>query len=313
MYKQKRIYAFGIKQPIVQGQYYYYLRTKTDHSLVFCETTNDEITVDKWLRARKKIFNKYIPTQYMQYGNKAYGFSTSAIYSGSSLENIRPAQLFCPLHRKIQPKMKPVKCGGEIEITKGVYLNTIFPDFICSPSACIPEYRWIIRDVAMSVIDYGSGKFENYQFNNAGFYYISVFPKSGGQECTPCVIKVSVTQKDADTCKCGYYGIDRIRISGVPQYDLAGIKGVVCGDTKKLAKRKLYTFHAPLYLCDPADECSTTYRYVIKNAAGGIVASGINDSITHSFNAIGNYTISFTPICGGNECRSCEIKLSITN
>ncbi len=101
------------------------------------------------------------------------------------------------------------------------------------------------------------------------------------------------------------------------QIDLYDNKSVACGKTLYMNQSGNYTFTAPVYQCS-SEDCQVTYKWHIDYMENGqnIHQDGIGNQFSYNLNA-GNsihhnrtYHVSFTPVCGGKECKPCSITVS---
>jgi uncharacterized repeat protein (TIGR01451 family) len=84
---------------------------------------------------------------------------------------------------------------------------------------------------------------------------------------------------------------------------------IKCGNEIQLKPSYSYSFTAPNYVCSPSN-CAVSYTWSIEYA-GVSIQSGVGKTFSYSFLGSGNYKIIFTPICGGNRCKPCEIYVNI--
>ncbi|MFB2118753.1 hypothetical protein [Parapedobacter sp. 2B3] len=84
---------------------------------------------------------------------------------------------------------------------------------------------------------------------------------------------------------------------------------VDCGDKIRLRRHKTYVFNAPAYACAP-EGCEVSFQWQITRP-DGTTLSGSGSSVSHYFDWVGRYHITFTPICGGQQCDPCTITVDI--
>ncbi|HHB52291.1 MAG TPA: hypothetical protein ENK75_04520 [Saprospiraceae bacterium] len=116
------------------------------------------------------------------------------------------------------------------------------------------------------------------------------------------------------TCDCGDWKTDSIHISEIlhdePNPDTEQFSAdLKCSEKVKLLNNHSYQFTAPLYTCNP-ENCDAEFKWSILNSAGQNT-QGSGSSFNYTFNQLGNYEVTFTPICGGKECKPCTIMVSV--
>lgn len=81
---------------------------------------------------------------------------------------------------------------------------------------------------------------------------------------------------------------------------------IECGGSVKLKPSASYHFTPPVYICNPSD-CDVTYEWQVQILDTNQVIGGVGNSFDFTFEDAGKYKVTFTPICGGKKCKSCEI------
>lgn len=84
---------------------------------------------------------------------------------------------------------------------------------------------------------------------------------------------------------------------------------VDCGESVRLRAGHHYSFSAPGFACQPAD-CVPVYQWELYFPDGSSL-SGTGQTMNHSFNQPGAYNLIFTPLCGGQKCDTCQIRIDI--
>jgi uncharacterized repeat protein (TIGR01451 family) len=131
---------------------------------------------------------------------------------------------------------------------------------------------------------------------------------------------IECCQQQTD-CDCGEWLTDYVTIKAYPKQipqnpnlkiitQLAYSKTINCGKSIDLKRSMYYSFTAPNYICNP-ENCDVSYKWDIIDVANTIIQSGTGKTFNYNFSNYGNYSIVFTPICGGVRCESCVINVNI--
>jgi hypothetical protein len=131
---------------------------------------------------------------------------------------------------------------------------------------------------------------------------------------------IECCQQQTD-CECGEWLTDYVTIKAYPKQipqnpnlkiisQLAYSKTINCGKSIDLKRSMYYSFTAPNYVCNP-ENCDVSYTWDIIDVANTIIQSGVGKTFNYNFSNYGNYSIVFTPICGGVRCESCVINVNI--
>ena len=121
-------------------------------------------------------------------------------------------------------------------------------------------------------------------------------------------------------CDCGRWLNHSINILeyhvAVPQQSLAKnvpapVAGqrVDCGGSVRLRAGHHYSFTAPEFSCQP-EGCAAVYQWELYLPDGSSL-SGTGQTLNHSFDLPGSYHLIFTPLCGGQKCDVCQIKIDV--
>lgn len=217
-----------------------------------------------------------------------------------------------------------IQCGKMIETSLGVILKIKFPEFVCDPSGCDATYSWEVIDENRDIVARGTGRTAQYKFINEGRYYVKITPNCGGVDCDPCYVMVGVKKKpkpdptptpDPSKCDCGEYKTKTMSVKGLSHNSISPLSNsrtVFCGSniTERIKFSSL-TFTAPVFACKP-DKCFAEYKWEVLRD-GKVIKEAKGKTFNYGFMGLNNkyqkYVIRCTPICGGVECKSCEITL----
>jgi hypothetical protein len=94
-------------------------------------------------------------------------------------------------------------------------------------------------------------------------------------------------------------------------YDVFKRVKTQCGDTLSLKIGNKYRFKAPVFNCQPGENCQAIYSWNV--SFGNINQTIIGNPIDWEFNQYGLYQFTITPSCNGIECEPCKFYVNISD
>ncbi|HEY5536897.1 MAG TPA: hypothetical protein VIL99_18420 [Ignavibacteria bacterium] len=183
-------------------------------------------------------------------------------------------------------------------------INITFPDFICNPSKCEPQYyKWeIFFNNNNNPIDFSSqtnNLFVPFYYTAYGYYRVKFYAYCGDKFCDTIAISINLT---AHPCNCGndWASATPIKVTS----NNGSITNYANGGTD-------YSFISSIdfsgFQCNPnTPSCQPYFTWEIKSR-GNLITSGngTHINIPNSFFYSGAYDVIVTPNCNGINCKQC--------